>query len=273
METPAKSDEPPISGLEALPLEVRDAIGAHLPPLSRVPLAQVHGARRQPLLSGYQSNPARIWRLIFKNDEWIEAVLRDENTMPCLVGSDLRKIYEGGDTDGTKLALLTNDWTWGNAFRYKKLLLSSLQKHEYDEQSSVVFLLRSGIQLSIQDCISRNQWISMKAPSDLFKGERKSLSTNALYYTESTLDSISSLRIGKVFPPTRYGVYHLCSIELKQAGGSTEHRIFINPERPCDFYGESPLWMRPDLRFDESAEPAVFREVDYSQSGGYVAPR
>jgi hypothetical protein len=101
----------PIS-LHQLPSELTDKIADYLTPLSRASLLRALTWR--PSLAKKNHNHARVWDYIFQDDSWIQEVLKVSydnvgGPLPCLVGSQLEKVYYG-KPKGVFLALLVNDW-------------------------------------------------------------------------------------------------------------------------------------------------------------------
>jgi hypothetical protein len=176
----------------------------------------------------------RIWSYIFKGDSWIYKVLSMSapGPVPCLVGSDLQKVYDG-KPNGAYIALLVNDWS-GDVFYLRDEFLSLLKDHEVLEKG-IIRLKDSDITLHIRDVLSSEEWVSIKDPSKLFDLDQKgsSLSTQVIYYTEDVLHTINQNQIGgtKGLSGKKEAVRHICSIKLKFRNGEPVTRVFEDPER------------------------------------------
>jgi hypothetical protein len=126
-----------------------------------------------------------------------------------------------------------NDWT-GDVRYAKDLFFESLRDYEYDKESSVVRLKRSGIVLHIGDAIGSLEWIPMVDPSKLFCHRGGKISTYAIYYTENILYNIGPSQIGGVEGLSikkQKAVRDICSIKLKFGDDSPAYRVFLNPAK------------------------------------------
>ena len=186
----------------------------------------------------------RIWSYIFKDESWIYQVLSiqygSRGPVPCLVGSDLQKVYFG-NPDGADLTLLVNDWT-GDVQYSRDKFLNSLNDYEVLERDkeniSIIRLKGCGIRLHITDALVDGDEgvVSIKDASKLFDLDQKesSLSTQVIYYTEDVLHTISQDLIGSVeglSMKEKETVRHICAIKLKFRDGEPLSRLFENPER------------------------------------------
>jgi hypothetical protein len=215
-----------------------DKIADHLLPLSHASLLRALTWRTS--VSSRNKNHARIWDYIFKNDKWILEVLqiKDENDrepVPCLIGSQLQKIYYG-NPKGAFVALLVNDWT-GDVNYLREKFFDSLRDYEVVEKDSIVRLKGSGILLHIADAIGRHNeegWISIEDPSQLFRRKGSRLSTQAIYYNETVLHEIDQTKIGGIEGRSmkkKKAVRDICSIKLKFREGLPVYRVFISPHK------------------------------------------
>jgi hypothetical protein len=236
-----------VASLRRLPGELQDLIADYLAPLSRASFARYltqdrheneFPAWNKTSLSTKNKNSARIWDFIFKNDSWISKVLKLGNAhpqggpLPCLVGSDLRKV-SCGKSKGTYLVLLINDWE-GDVQYIREAFFNSLQDYEVVEEGSVIRLKDSGILLHIADAIKSHEWVPMKDPRRVFRRSGRKLSTQAIYYTEDVVHEIDSSKIGGIEGFSwrkKKAVRDICSIKLKFRNGSPVYRVFENPER------------------------------------------
>jgi len=175
---------------------------------------------------------ARIWDMIFKDDEWLEAVSNisygDARSRPdpVLVGANLAK--------PKYLALLISDWG-GDAYYARDKLYKSFREQDYDidENVSEVYFKGSGITLHIGDVIERAEWVVMENPGRLFRRERKQLWTSALHYHDDRIRQIGPNQIGGIegfSTKKKKRVKYICSIEF--GNGEPRYRVLMRPNLP-----------------------------------------
>ncbi|KAM7209797.1 hypothetical protein V8F06_014818 [Rhypophila decipiens] len=230
------------SGLVQLPGELHNEIATYLSPLSRASFLRALAKFRISLsLSRKNESCARVWDLIFKDDEWIRQVLQHQNpfggaAIPCLVGCDLKRLYYG-KPNSAYLTLLVNDWT-GDVQYMKELFFMSLRDHEYDKEKSEIRLKSSGITVHIGDVVTSEELLIMTAPTKLFCGRR--VSTKAMYYTEDVLYDIGPNFIGGiegVSTKKKKAFREICSVKLKFRDGSLVYRVFSTTRRALNVVG------------------------------------
>jgi len=224
----------PVFSSPWIPRELRDKIADYLTPLSTLSFLRAT-AWNIPLSTNHK-NIVRLWDFIFKDEKWIDEVLKLKNEhggspVPALISYNLNQMF-WGKPKGVYAALLVNDWT-GDVQYHKQLLFKSLREHEVVSES-VVRLKGSGIILHIGDAIGGYEWIPMLDPGNLFRLKRSKLFTQVLYYTGNSIHNISHNDIGGINGRSlkkKRAVSDICSIKLHFRDGSPVYRVFINPDK------------------------------------------
>ncbi|KAH7137546.1 hypothetical protein EDB81DRAFT_761604 [Dactylonectria macrodidyma] len=163
-------------------------------------------------MSSKYKNYCPAWALLFKKDDWLEAVMELQpehllgDPVPLLLGKDLLMKW-GGKTRGTDLAILVNDWS-GDCLTLQRLLFDCLHDHY------------------INEILHGQQEISIQKPEKLIGFEReKGLFTYVSYYDKGIQQEIGPDCIAGI--REREGkkeIEELCSVRPQFRGGETCYR-------------------------------------------------
>lgn len=219
--------------------DVRRLIAAWLPPFQR---------DRVVAQSKGEIQSSRIWKYIFKSDDWLERIMSIQESgpkphtshlpIPLLLGVDLRKVARG-KTQGCYLSLLVQDWN-GHARFEKEQFFKSLQKHEYDEKKRKITLVDSGIELNIDEVISSPEILHIEDPRRLFGRKRKALFSLAMYYGTAKVVRINKECIKGIEGVTtkdKKCVAEICQMKLESRFGLPLWIIFESMTRSTDVVG------------------------------------
>ena len=163
---------------------------------------------------------------IFENETWLEEVCKIENSgqdpVPCLLGKDLPKI-SAGETTGTYICLLVNDWS-GDCRFTKDMFRNSLLPYEQIQGKNEIRLKDTGIIVNVEDILGTPQeFLPIAPPSELFmRVLGGGASTRVTYYgPKSDIEYIGPGLIGGVegVPWTENkAIREACTIQLRFRG-------------------------------------------------------
>jgi hypothetical protein len=185
---------------------------------------------RNPLHSSCQ-----VWGLIFKDDSWINKVLKLSNPdhgspIPCLIGRDLEGLYSGKPAKEAYVSLLIHDWT-GESVYLKNLFFDSLNDHVYNAPLGEITLKQSGLTVHVRDAFYMNETetIYLQDISKLFRESRYGPCTSALYYNNDSLINVGPSCIGGVSKydvRSKLYIYDFCSVRLRFRNNELVYRYF-----------------------------------------------
>ncbi|SCO91209.1 uncharacterized protein FRV6_15337 [Fusarium oxysporum] len=174
-------------------------------------------------------------RFLLKDDDWIRHVLAIHNPhgvrpLPSVVGADIKRVLEGR-ANGAYLALMVHDWSGKCCATAEKLFLS-LRDYVYDNVTSEVFFIETGITLHIGDVVQAGQWVTMQDPSRLFQVHDGHFITRILYCGDDSLyelgpESIRTIGANMLAQPQ--AATAVCSVRVFARHGKSVERVFIRP--------------------------------------------
>ncbi|KAH6973350.1 hypothetical protein EDB80DRAFT_693382 [Ilyonectria destructans] len=197
--------------------------------IDRIWLVRALGSQGSTLPSKYKKY-CHAWALIFKKDDWLEAVMELQpghplgDPVPLLLGSALSTKW-GGKTEINDVALLVNDWS-GDCLPLRNLFFDCLQDHVVDKPNGIIRFKDCKIRLHADEILRGQQEISIQNPESLIGFERKKgLFTYVSYYNKGILQKIGPDCIAGI--REREGkekIEELCSVKLQFRGGQTCYR-------------------------------------------------
>ena len=220
----------------SLPPELHGNIATHLDPIPRASFFRaLKGLVQFPRPA---TSTANIWDLIFKDDKWVNKVLRTQNAphrnpTVSLIGKDLEKLYYRGRNKPSYLVLAIHDWT-GDVQCFQDMFFKSLQEHHYNKARSEIYLSKPRITLHMRDAVISDEWVYMPDPTRMFRLRRGKLSTNAIYYTDDALQNIGPELIGGIRDwsvKKKRAVSEICSIKAKFRDGTPVYRVFVSASK------------------------------------------
>ncbi|KAH6986818.1 hypothetical protein EDB80DRAFT_818526 [Ilyonectria destructans] len=194
--------------------------------IDRICLVRALGSEGSTIPFKYKKDcPA--WALIFKKDDWLEAVMELQpghplgDPVPLLLG-----------WRGTDLAILVNDWS-GDCLPLRKLFFDCLHDHVFDKFNGIIRFKHCKIKLYVNEILHGQQEISIQKPEKLIGFKRKKgLFTYVSYYNKGIQQEIGPDCIAGI--REREGtkeIEELCSVKLQFRGGETCYRELHSSSR------------------------------------------
>jgi hypothetical protein len=201
----------------AFPREIWDKISRQLPLWSALDSSKVFGFS----LDASRQKHAAVWRLIFRNNEWLQLITEQLKLSPILIGADLKALYE--DSDGSKqayLALCTPSKP-NQLQAYHPAFLQSLQPHKICSDGTIAFT-RSGLRLYAP--LFTDPIYTIPSIRRLFRGDGKEI--KSAYLDFNTSSTYSYTQFGSDFIAGKNGknpslddINQMCFLKTSPSSG------------------------------------------------------
>ncbi|KAI4241305.1 MAG: hypothetical protein L6R40_004611 [Gallowayella cf. fulva] len=174
------SDKEELTGIEALPLDVKDDVSGYLSNFDAKQATRSIKGFRMMDNDGVKGRHAGVWTQIFKDSTWVSRVV-SKGMNPILVGVRLSELYKGERTASDDPIILALDLAGSRGitlepqFEEKIFFKSLTLPWAYDDRRHRVHLKQSNIFLIIEDLCHKSPYASLQR-GDLLTRDPEDLS-------------------------------------------------------------------------------------------------